>query len=153
MRQVPSGLLPAMELDGELIIESADVMAALEYAFPDRPLMPAKGSPAHARATGLMKLERRLFGAWLQWLCYPRSGLCVGSSLPSISCLPPLCRSLDHLPVRHAGMLLQSSIAHALHRPLCPMDPKRRLVGACLQCCAALPEVMNAPFLDLLIRC
>ena len=74
MQQVPSGLLPAMELDGEMIIESADVMAALEYAFPDRPLMPAKGSPAHTRATSLMKLERRLFGAWLQWLCYPRSG-------------------------------------------------------------------------------
>ncbi|KAK9840509.1 hypothetical protein WJX74_011029 [Apatococcus lobatus] len=71
--KVPSGLLPAMELDGELIIESADVMAALEYAFPDKPLMPAKGTPAHARATALMKLERRLFGAWLQWLCYPRN--------------------------------------------------------------------------------
>ena len=70
--QVPSGLLPAMELDGELVIESDDVMAALEAAFPDRPLMPAPGTPAHARARGLMKLERRLFGAWLQWLCYPR---------------------------------------------------------------------------------
>ena len=104
MCQVPSGLLPAMELDGEIIIESADVMAALEYAFPDRPLMPAKGSPAHARATGLMKLERRLFGAWLQWLCYPRSGLCPGPSLTFVSC--PLHCSLDHLPVRHAGMLL-----------------------------------------------
>ena len=68
--QVPSGLLPAMELDGKLYVESADIMRLLEQEFPENsPLMPAPGSPERQRADALMRLERRLFSDWLSWLC------------------------------------------------------------------------------------
>lgn len=65
-RKVPSGMLPALELDGQLITESDDILLALERAFgplvygmQDSPVLP------------LRKLERRLFQAWCYWLCYP----------------------------------------------------------------------------------
>ncbi|KAK9905873.1 hypothetical protein WJX75_007986 [Coccomyxa subellipsoidea] len=67
--KVPSGLLPAMELDGRLIVESAEIMRILEEAFPDHnPLLPSKGSKDRQRADSLMRLERRLFSDWLSWL-------------------------------------------------------------------------------------
>ena len=72
---MPSGLLPAIELDGKLIIESADIMWALEAAFPESALLPPEGSPQRQRALQLMKLERQLFGDWLRWLC--GGGWCV----------------------------------------------------------------------------
>ena len=58
-----------MELDGELVIESADIMAMLEEKFPDyTPLLPSDSSPDRRRADQLMRLERQLFGDWLRWL-------------------------------------------------------------------------------------
>lgn len=67
-RKVPSGMLPAIELDGHLMTESDDILIALEKVFgplslgmKDRAVMP------------LRQLERRLFRAWCTWLCY-RSG-------------------------------------------------------------------------------
>ena len=68
--QVPSGLLPVLEMDGRLTTESAAIMDKLEAAFPQHPMMPwPEGSPEDRRARQLLALERRLFGAWLQWLC------------------------------------------------------------------------------------
>ena len=67
--QVPSGLLPAMELDGQLVIESADIMDALERAFPESALLPLEGTPQRQRAAQLFRLERQLFGDWCRWLC------------------------------------------------------------------------------------
>ncbi|KAL3157857.1 hypothetical protein ABBQ32_012271 [Trebouxia sp. C0010 RCD-2024] len=67
--KVPSGLLPAMELDGELYTESDLIMQVLEERFPEKPLMPSKGAPTYHRAQKLLRLERQLFGVWLQWLC------------------------------------------------------------------------------------
>ena len=59
-----------MEYDGQLVIESADIMQVLEDNFTDyKPLLPAKGSPERERADELMVLERRLFSDWLRWLC------------------------------------------------------------------------------------
>jgi glutathione S-transferase len=43
--KVPRGLLPVMELDGELMTESDAIMAALQDAFPERPMLPAHGTP------------------------------------------------------------------------------------------------------------
>ena len=64
-RKVPSGMLPALELDGRLITESDDILLALErtfgplaYGMQDRQVMP------------LRQLERLLFRAWCYWLCY-----------------------------------------------------------------------------------
>ena len=68
-RLVPSGMLPALELDGELITESDTIMARLERAFPRHtPLMPVDPSLAHL-CEQLMQLERCLFSAWCGWLC------------------------------------------------------------------------------------
>mmetsp|Transcript_110578 Transcript_110578/g.276949 ORF Transcript_110578/g.276949 Transcript_110578/m.276949 type:complete len:413 (+) Transcript_110578:99-1337(+) len=64
LAKVPNGMLPALELDGRLITESDDILAALEAAFG--PL----GKPMRA-ITAYRQLERTLFRAWCQWLCYP----------------------------------------------------------------------------------
>lgn len=82
---MPSGLLPAMELDGQLYTESDLIMQVLEEKFPEKPMMPAKGSPAYHRAQKLMRLERQLFGAWLQWLC--RSWYRLSSCVTCMLCL------------------------------------------------------------------
>lgn len=63
-RIVPSGMLPALELDGRIITESDVVLHSLEQAFG--PL----GAPM-ASITPERRLERELFGAWCEWLCYP----------------------------------------------------------------------------------
>ena len=68
---VPSGLLPALELDGRFYTESAVIAEVLERAFPEnKPLVPDsdKSPAAAARHAALLRLERRLFGDWLDWL-------------------------------------------------------------------------------------
>lgn len=65
-RKVPSGMLPALELDGRLITESDDILIALERAFG--PLGQGMESPT---VLPLRRLERLLFRAWCNWLCYP----------------------------------------------------------------------------------
>ncbi|MEO1429622.1 MAG: glutathione S-transferase family protein [Cyanobacteria bacterium J06633_8] len=67
-RKVPSGMLPAIELDGRIITESDDILIALEKVFgvlnqgmQDSTVIP------------LRQLERLLFSAWCSWLCYPAS--------------------------------------------------------------------------------
>ncbi len=64
-RKVPSGMLPALELDGHIITESDDILIALEKVFgvlgwgmQDPQVLP------------LRRLERLLFRAWCNWLCY-----------------------------------------------------------------------------------
>ena len=65
-RKVPSGMLPALELDGRMITESDVILSELEAAFgplhkgmEDKDVMP------------LRRLERALFQTWCGWLCYP----------------------------------------------------------------------------------
>jgi len=65
----PSGMLPALELDGKLITESDHILVALEKQF----------GPLHAKMDDpkvrqLRQLERQLFSAWCRWLCYPSYG-------------------------------------------------------------------------------
>lgn len=48
---------------------SPQLVQVLEELYPEMPLLPAQGSPERQRADDLLRLERRLFGAWLQWLC------------------------------------------------------------------------------------
>jgi glutathione S-transferase len=66
---VPSGMLPALELDGQLITESDRILLALEAAFG--PLRFAMEAP---EVLPLRQLERLLFRAWCQWLCVPHQG-------------------------------------------------------------------------------
>lgn len=65
-RRVPSGMLPALELDGRLITESDDILLVLEQAFG--PLVYGMQDP---QVLPLRKLERLLFRAWCYWLCSP----------------------------------------------------------------------------------
>ena len=63
---VPSGMLPAVKLDGRLITESDEILLALEGAFGS--LGVSLNDPI---AIPLRQLERLLFRAWCSWLCYP----------------------------------------------------------------------------------
>lgn len=65
-QKVPSGMLPALELDGRMITESDDILIALEQAFG--PLSLGMTDPA---VLPLRRLERLLFRAWCGWLCQP----------------------------------------------------------------------------------
>ncbi|MBD0337510.1 MAG: glutathione S-transferase family protein [Cyanobacteria bacterium Co-bin13] len=65
-RKVPSGMLPALELDGRLITESDDILMALEQVFG-----PLGWGMTDPRVMPLRQLERLLFRAWCTWLCYP----------------------------------------------------------------------------------
>ena len=66
-RLVPSGMLPALELDGRLITESDRILAILEQTFG--PLGPRPFDDP--LVLQLRQLERLLFRAWCQWLCTP----------------------------------------------------------------------------------
>lgn len=71
--KVPSGMLPVMEIDGRLLTESASIAAALEDEFPDhKPLLAPPGSALRKRQDDLNRLERALFGRWMQWLTSSR---------------------------------------------------------------------------------
>ncbi|MEM6427112.1 MAG: glutathione S-transferase family protein [Cyanobacteria bacterium P01_D01_bin.128] len=65
-QKVPSGMLPALELDGQIITESDEILAALEQTFG-----PLNQSLGDRDVMPLRQLERLLFRAWCQWLCYP----------------------------------------------------------------------------------
>ncbi|NJL45171.1 MAG: glutathione S-transferase family protein [Leptolyngbyaceae cyanobacterium SM2_3_12] len=65
-RKVPSGMLPALELDGRMITESDDILMALEKAFG-----PLGAGMTDPQVMPLRQLERLLFRAWCLWLCYP----------------------------------------------------------------------------------
>ena len=72
-KRVPSGMLPALELDGRLVTESDRILEALEQAFGS--LGPAMNDP---RVLPLRQLERMLFRAWCEWLCQPHRGASEG---------------------------------------------------------------------------
>lgn len=65
-RKVPSGMLPALELDGRIITESDDILIALEREFGAL----GKGM-TDPQMFPLRQLERLLFRAWCAWLCRP----------------------------------------------------------------------------------
>jgi glutathione S-transferase len=65
-RKVPSGMLPALELDGRIITESDDILITLEKAFG----VLGKGM-TDPQVLTLRQLERMLFRAWCNWLCRP----------------------------------------------------------------------------------
>ena len=63
-RKVPSGMLPAVEFDGQIITESDDILIALEQEFGV--LYKGMKDP---QVLPLRQLERLLFRAWCSWLC------------------------------------------------------------------------------------
>lgn len=64
-QKVPSGMLPALEIDDRLITESDDILIALEQVFG-----PLVFGMQDSRVLALRQLERMLFRAWCSWLCY-----------------------------------------------------------------------------------
>ncbi|MEL6136032.1 MAG: glutathione S-transferase family protein [Cyanobacteria bacterium J06628_6] len=65
-QKVPSGMLPALAFDGQIVTESDDILLALEQVYG--PLKYGMTDPA---VLPLRQLERQLFRAWCSWLCYP----------------------------------------------------------------------------------
>uniref|UniRef100_A0A061QXR9 Glutathione S-transferase n=1 Tax=Tetraselmis sp. GSL018 TaxID=582737 RepID=A0A061QXR9_9CHLO len=68
LRMMPSGQVPVAMIGGRVVADSASIARELEQRFPERPLLPAEGSAERQAADGLMRLERALFGKWMQWL-------------------------------------------------------------------------------------
>ena len=66
LKKVPSGMLPALELDNRVITESDQILLILEKTFG--PLGSSLNAP---RIIKLRNLERQLFRAWCIWLCNP----------------------------------------------------------------------------------
>ncbi len=66
LNKVPSGMLPAIEIDNQVITESDDILLALENSFG-----PLGLSMKHQKVLKLRNLERKLFYAWCMWLCRP----------------------------------------------------------------------------------
>ena len=62
---VPSGMLPAVQIDGQTITESDDILLALESTFGALNGQSMEDDKVLANR----QLERQLFSAWCQWLC------------------------------------------------------------------------------------
>ena len=65
---VPSGMLPALQIDGKIITESDYILYELEEKFG-----PLALGMNHNAILPLRKLERSLFASWCHWLCYQNS--------------------------------------------------------------------------------
>ena len=62
---VPSGMLPAIQIDGLTISESDDIIYALENVYG-----PLNGqSMENKDVLAMRNLERQLFSVWCKWLC------------------------------------------------------------------------------------
>ncbi len=67
-RKVPSGMLPAIELDDRIITESDDILIALEQVFGA-----LSAGMEDRMVLSLRRLERLLFRSWCVWLCHQTS--------------------------------------------------------------------------------
>lgn len=75
-RKVPGGLLPAIEVNGQVITESAVIMELLDRWHPEedgyRRMLPKEGDDASwERFRRLSRLERELFGCWCNLVFRP----------------------------------------------------------------------------------
>ncbi|CAB9509865.1 IN2-1 homolog B [Seminavis robusta] len=78
-RKVDGGKLPALELDGELHVESLDIMKLLDQTFPNPPMMipdddETNNQLQHQRYQSLLSLEQALQQDWFSLVFYPVSG-------------------------------------------------------------------------------
>jgi glutathione S-transferase len=86
LQKVPSGLLPAMEVNGQIITESQVIMELLDqwHAPEDgyRAMLPEKNDQeGRAKFDQLARLERELFGAWCN-LIFRSEGPRLGAGNP-----------------------------------------------------------------------
>eukprot|EP00798_Chlamydomonas_sp_ICE-L_P031719 gene31719-6917_t len=66
----PKGLIPVVELDGEVVTESAAIMAVLEAKFPEHnPLIPPEGSEEKKTYDEMMTLvDSPMYSTWSKWI-------------------------------------------------------------------------------------
>jgi len=64
LQKVPSGILPAIEIQNQVITESDDILFVLEQIYG-----PLGQSLNEQKVLEHRKLERRLFSSWCNWLC------------------------------------------------------------------------------------
>jgi glutathione S-transferase len=63
LRLQPSGQIPVAIIDGTVYGQSNDILLALEDRFPEY-----KALKCPPQESGLLRLERQLFSAWMSWL-------------------------------------------------------------------------------------
>ncbi len=64
LQKVPSGMLPALEIQNRVITESDDILFTLEKIYG-----PLGISLNEKNVVGHRRLERELFSSWCNWLC------------------------------------------------------------------------------------
>lgn len=77
LKKIPTGLLPAIELDGKIVAESMDIMLLLEDTFqtPHKKTMPIEDNDKMKFFDRHLRLERIYTGAWLSSLRGPLATL------------------------------------------------------------------------------
>ncbi len=103
---VPSGMLPALAIDGRLITESDRILEALEAAFGS--LGPGMADPA---VLPLRQLERVLFRAWCQWLCSP--GLRPQQEASAQAAFQRIAAGFEQALDQHSGPFLLDELSTA----------------------------------------
>ncbi|WP_409996071.1 glutathione S-transferase family protein [Cyanobium sp. ATX 6E8] len=103
---VPSGMLPALAIDGRLITESDRILEALEAAFGS--LGPGMADPA---VLPLRQLERVLFRAWCQWLCSP--GLRPQQEASAQAAFQRIVAGFEQALDQHSGPFLLGELSTA----------------------------------------
>lgn len=71
LKKNPSGMLPVVEIDGQMMSDSIRIMQVLDSLDDTVPMLPRGDNAALARANELMQLERELFGAWCSYVFQP----------------------------------------------------------------------------------
>lgn len=119
-RLVPSGMLPALELDGRLITESDHILEALEATFGS--FGPGMADPA---VLPLRQLERVLFRAWCQWLCSP--GLSPQQEASAQATFQRIATAFEQALEEHPGPFLLGEAEHGRCgvRALCGADGRQ----------------------------
>ena len=64
LKKVPSGMLPAIEIENHVITESDEILFVLEKIYGT-----LGQSLNEKKVLGLRRLERDLFSSWCHWLC------------------------------------------------------------------------------------
>eukprot|EP00210_Caulerpa_lentillifera_P002815 g2689.t1 len=64
----PKGLVPVMELDGKVILESDNISEVIEAEFPETPLIPPEGSHSYSRFKQITDIPYLIFS----WLSNPK---------------------------------------------------------------------------------
>ena len=71
LKKNPSGMLPVVEIDGQMHSDSIRIMQLLDQLDDTVPMLPRGDKAGLALANELMQLERQLFGAWCSYVFQP----------------------------------------------------------------------------------